>query len=235
LTVANIPGLRPSADAQRETVFNWLQSEIEGAFVLDLFAGSGAFGFEAASRGAGAVSLVERDPRASRQLAASKAALDAQQVTVLTLDVRRFLQRERSSGDVIRGNQPGSKPSPGPVCRPLLHAEPDSRGHPELLPASTMEPQRFDIVFLDPPFNRGLVPETLALLLEKSWLRGKSSLVYVEQERVAPPPDTRSWEILRKRDCGEATGWLLQPAQGRSDGGDGGSEESVDGDTTCPP
>lgn len=230
LTVAHVPGLRPSADAQRETIFNWLQSDIEGARVLDLFAGTGAFGFEAASRGARAVTLVERDPRASRQLAASKAALDAQQVTVLTLDVRRFLQADQRQPSQVSGTEPGTADGQPPHCQPLSNSGPDGRPPPEFEPATRAEPQGFDIVFLDPPFNRGLVPETLALLRKKSWLRRRSSLVYVEQERGAPPPDSGSWDIIRRRDCGEATGWLLQPTQERSDGGDGGFEESPDGD-----
>lgn len=229
LTVAHVSGLRPSADAQRETVFNWLQNDIEGARVLDLFAGTGAFGFEAASRGARAVTLVERDPRASRQLTASKAALDAQQVTVLTLDVRRFLQAGQRQSGQVASTEPGTAERRSPDCRPLSNSGPDGRGPTEFEPATRAESQGFDIVFLDPPFNHGLVPETLVLLRKKSWLRGQLSLVYVEQERGASPPDSGGWNIIRRRDCGEATGWLLQPTQERSDGGDGGFEESPDG------
>lgn len=59
LPVPALPGLRPTSDRVRETVFNWLHGEIAGARVLDLFAGTGALGFEAASRGAAAVDLVE--------------------------------------------------------------------------------------------------------------------------------------------------------------------------------
>lgn len=53
------PGLRPTSDRRRETLFNWLAGDLEGARCLDLFAGSGALGFEAASRGAAEVVLVE--------------------------------------------------------------------------------------------------------------------------------------------------------------------------------
>src|SRR6186997_1237352 len=58
-----LPGLRPSPDRVRETLFNWLAPVIEGARCLDLFAGSGALGLEAASRGAASVVLVDHDPR----------------------------------------------------------------------------------------------------------------------------------------------------------------------------
>ena len=61
LPVLDMPGLRPSGDRARETLFNWLQHEVAGRRVLDLFAGSGALGFEAVSRGAAHVVLLERD------------------------------------------------------------------------------------------------------------------------------------------------------------------------------
>ena len=62
LPVPDRPGLRPTGDRVRETLFNWLQDKVPGARVLDLFAGTGALGLEAASRGAASVVLVERDP-----------------------------------------------------------------------------------------------------------------------------------------------------------------------------
>ena len=94
LPVADVPGLRPSADAQRETLFNWLQPRLPGARVLDLFSGTGALGLEAASRGAASVVLVEKNPRAARQLEASCALLGAGQVTVVQDDALRFLAHE---------------------------------------------------------------------------------------------------------------------------------------------
>ena len=69
--------LRPSPDAVRETLFNWLQHDIQQCHCLDLFAGSGALGFEAASRGAASVVLVESDPDIVRQLKSNKALLEA--------------------------------------------------------------------------------------------------------------------------------------------------------------
>ncbi|PJK07942.1 16S rRNA (guanine(966)-N(2))-methyltransferase RsmD [Lysobacteraceae bacterium NML95-0200] len=69
LTVADAPGLRPTSDRVRETLFNWLMPYLPGATVLDAFAGSGALGFEAASRGAAQVVLLEREPRLVQSLA----------------------------------------------------------------------------------------------------------------------------------------------------------------------
>ena len=68
LRVLDRPGLRPSSDRVRETLFNWLAPIIEGARCLDLFAGTGALGIEALSRGAGWVDFIERDPRLAQAL-----------------------------------------------------------------------------------------------------------------------------------------------------------------------
>jgi 16S rRNA (guanine966-N2)-methyltransferase len=86
-----IPGLRPTPDRVRETVFNWLAPYIEDANCLDLFAGSGAFGFEAASRGAAQVTMVERDPEALRALQANASMLDAKTVRIVPANVLDFL------------------------------------------------------------------------------------------------------------------------------------------------
>ncbi|MGH8080513.1 MAG: 16S rRNA (guanine(966)-N(2))-methyltransferase RsmD [Lysobacter sp.] len=70
LNVRDAPGLRPTSDRVRETLFNWLLSALPGARVLDLFAGSGALGMEALSRGAASAVLVERDPALAAELRA---------------------------------------------------------------------------------------------------------------------------------------------------------------------
>ena len=74
-------GLRPTPDRVRETVFNWLGQDLTGVSCLDLFAGSGALGFEAASRGASRVVLVERDRVAAQALQANVATLQASSAT----------------------------------------------------------------------------------------------------------------------------------------------------------
>ncbi len=91
LPVADLPGLRPTTDRVRETLFNWLMFELQGARVVDLFAGSGALGFEAASRGAAQVTLVERHDGVARMLAANIERLKAAgQVQLVTGDALRF-------------------------------------------------------------------------------------------------------------------------------------------------
>ncbi len=77
LDVPDLPGLRPSSDRVRETLFNWLMPALPGARVLDLFAGTGALGLEAVSRGAASAVLVERDPALAAALQATVVKLDA--------------------------------------------------------------------------------------------------------------------------------------------------------------
>ncbi|QNH17410.1 16S rRNA (guanine(966)-N(2))-methyltransferase RsmD [Xanthomonas sp. SS] len=93
LPVPDLPGLRPTSDRVRETLFNWLLPALPGARVLDLFAGSGALGLEAVSRGAASACLVERDPALAAQLRATVAKLQAQaQIQVVQDDALRWLQ-----------------------------------------------------------------------------------------------------------------------------------------------
>lgn len=102
LKVPEIEGLRPTPDRVRETVFNWLNHLLDGqwqtARCLDLFAGSGALGLEAASRGAASVTLVEAHRAAVEQLAATKQKLGAQQVEIVCGDAlsvaRQLLGRQ---------------------------------------------------------------------------------------------------------------------------------------------
>ncbi len=82
LPVADVPGLRPTPDRVRETLFNWLGQDLTGWHVLDAFAGSGALGFEAASRGAAEVLLLERDPQLVASLNASRQRLGATMLRV---------------------------------------------------------------------------------------------------------------------------------------------------------
>ena len=82
LPVADKPGLRPTPDRVRETLFNWLGQDLTGWRCIDAFAGSGALGFEAASRGAAQVLLVEQDPGLVAQLRALQLRLSAHAVSV---------------------------------------------------------------------------------------------------------------------------------------------------------
>jgi 16S rRNA (guanine966-N2)-methyltransferase len=93
LPVADRPGLRPTPDRVRETLFNWLGQDLAGWRCLDAFAGSGALGFEAASRGAAEVLLLERDAALAASLRASQARLDARALRVETADALAWMAR----------------------------------------------------------------------------------------------------------------------------------------------
>jgi len=82
----DLPGLRPTPDRVRETVFNWLQLALAGQRVLDVFAGSGAMGFEALSRGAAGLTLLERDPQQAACLREQASKLAAQECQVHCVD-----------------------------------------------------------------------------------------------------------------------------------------------------
>jgi len=90
LPVLSLEGLRPTPDRVRETLFNWLGQRLDGWRCLDLFAGTGALGFEAASRGAARVLMVERNAKAARQLHEVRARLSAQAVEVVEADALRL-------------------------------------------------------------------------------------------------------------------------------------------------
>jgi 16S rRNA (guanine966-N2)-methyltransferase len=93
LSFPNVEGLRPTGDRIRETLFNWLAPEIQGARCLDLFAGSGALGLEALSRGAAISLFVERDAKAVVQLRTNAALLKADNAVVVSGDALVFLQQ----------------------------------------------------------------------------------------------------------------------------------------------
>ena len=93
LPVADAPGLRPTPDRVRETLFNWLGQDLGGWRCLDAFAGSGALGFEAASRGASEVLLLERERRLARSLIETKERLKAITVRVENADALAWMAR----------------------------------------------------------------------------------------------------------------------------------------------
>lgn len=97
----DVDAIRPSPDRVRETLFNWLQTHISGARCLDLFAGSGALGIEALSRGASAVTFVDREPQVGRHLTQTLQRLGATGATVKTEDATRFLERTPEPFDLV--------------------------------------------------------------------------------------------------------------------------------------
>ena len=157
------PELRPTPDRVRETLFNWLGQDLTGMTCLDLFAGSGVLGFEAASRGARRVVMVERDPLVLRALAASREALEARVVELRRADALEFL---RADGE------------------------------------------RYDVVFVDPPYRSELWPRVAPLLPPRLAAR---ALVYLEGARRAGP--LPGWQAWKQGRAGQVAYQLLKRAE----------------------
>lgn len=172
LEFAAVPGLRPTPDRVRETVFNWLAPQLQGARVLDLFAGSGAFGLEALSRGAGEAVLVDADHRVVDSLRKQAATLQAEHLQVVHSDVSAYLA--------------------GPASR-------------------------FDVVFVDPPYGRGLLAPCCQALQQGGWLK-PGAWVYLEAETaLAEPPLPAGWEWLRSKRAGQVGYHLARAGQAAED------------------
>ena len=120
LPVADVDGLRPTPARVRETVFNWLAPVLPGAHCLDLFAGSGAMGFEALSRGAATVDLVESDPRAVAVLEEARNTLGATDACIHRADAYRYLASPAQRPlDVVFLDPPYADDSISELCRLL--------------------------------------------------------------------------------------------------------------------
>ena len=101
IEVPDRPGLRPTPDRVRETLFNWLGQELDGLSCLDLFAGSGALGFEAASRGAARVVMVDSDHAAVKTLQENRERLGTAQVEVAQSGALPYIARAAEHFDVV--------------------------------------------------------------------------------------------------------------------------------------
>ena len=119
LPVAEEPGLRPTSARIRETLFNWLASTIEGSRCLDLFAGTGALGFEALSRGAREVVFVENTARAAAALKESVKVLEATGALIHQVDAIRYLKREPEPFDIVFLDPPFADDLLEDLCRLL--------------------------------------------------------------------------------------------------------------------
>lgn len=163
VTVPEATGLRPTPDRVRETLFNWLGQDLGGLRCLDLFAGSGILGFEAASRGAAQVTLVERDRKAFQALARQIDAFDC--------------------------------PRLQPICGDALKFTP------------SVATQRFDLLFLDPPYRQGWLDRVAPRL---PMLVNPGSRIYVEAESSVA--ELGAWHTVRQGKAGQVFYHLLEQA-----------------------
>lgn len=123
LEIADVPGLRPTSERIRETLFNWLAPGIHGARCLDLFAGTGALGLEALSRGASEVVFVEKSRRAATALRKNIASLEADGAELVRDHALRFLgERGRKPFDIVFLDPPFAADMANELCRLLDQA-----------------------------------------------------------------------------------------------------------------
>jgi 16S rRNA (guanine966-N2)-methyltransferase len=120
LKIAPLPGLRPTSERIRETLFNWLTSCIHGARCLDLYAGTGALGLEAMSRGAATVTFVEQSGKAAAMLRQACNDLGADGVTIRSIDALQFLDSsDNESFDLVFLDPPFADNSLADLCKIL--------------------------------------------------------------------------------------------------------------------
>ncbi len=187
-------GLRPTPDRVRETLFNWLGQNLQGWRCLDLFAGSGALGFEAGSRGAEQVVFVEPESKSASAIAGLIEKLNAQDRLVL-----------------VKGK-----------AQDYLSRAVDCHG---LLALAIKDP--FDLIFLDPPFGKGLIeavmPQALALL-------AANGCVYIESNQALSPEQAGLWglELVRQDKAGGVHYHLLKKRNTTQ--GDADVKSSLSGD-----
>lgn len=112
-------GARPTPDRVKETLFNWLGSRVEGAVCLDLFAGSGSLGFEAASRGAAGVTMVDIDASLVSHLHRERERLGAHRIDIVRSDALRWLRGATGRFDIVFLDPPFSTPLLERACRSL--------------------------------------------------------------------------------------------------------------------
>ena len=123
LDIADVPGLRPTSERIRETLFNWLAPMLDGARCLDLFAGTGALGLEALSRGAAESVFVEKSSLAAQALQNSIASLNARGATVHNCDAIRFLSdKQTGTFDIVFLDPPFAADMLDDLCRLLDEA-----------------------------------------------------------------------------------------------------------------
>ena len=166
LEIATAPGLRPTSERIRETLFNWLAPSIHGAHCLDLFAGTGALGLEALSRGAAETVFVEKSAVAVKTLRNNIATLNATAAMVYNTDAFKYLSGTR--------------------------------------------PDKFDIVFLDPPFAADMLGDVCRVLSEASILNVNAQ-IYIEEERDSPAVELPAdWNVIKSKHAGNVRYSLLR-------------------------
>ena len=230
-----LPGnaaVRPSLGRVRETLFNWLAGAVEGRDCLDLFAGSGALGFEALSRGARSAVLVDDSRDVAKVLHKNAERLGAVNCAIRRQPALGFLRRSHqqgafAAGETLAGHQAAGfdhsgtasgKARDGGTASTGTPAEPESAAAARTTIGGDSTPERrknigrgsvnqWDIVFLDPPFVSNLLAAALDTLQSCNSLR-PGARVYFELEKRGEI-DLQGWTVLKQGTAGDTRFGLL--------------------------
>lgn len=159
LQVLESEGLRPTLDRVKETLFNWLGQDLTGMECLDLFAGSGSLGFEAVSRNAKSVVMIEKDRNVSDKLVGNKQILKADNCQIINGDALNYLKTSNN---------------------------------------------KFDVIFIDPPYASNLLIESLKLV--EKFLK-PNGVIYIENDKDI---DLAPFYIYKQAKAGVVSYALLQ-------------------------
>lgn len=170
LPVPNMQGLRPTTDRVKETVFNWLQGELDGKRCLDLFAGAGSLGFEAASRYAATVTMVEKAKPVANQLTKNAQSLQASTVEVRCADALQLTQHAPSQPYELVFLDP-------PFGQQLLQQAIDQLHH-----HGWLAPRAWVYLEMEQNIGELTLPECWSCYREKQAGQVKAMLFYVEAE-----------------------------------------------------
>jgi len=207
LEFAGEPHLRPTPDRVRETLFNWLQPAIGGAVCLDLFAGSGALGFEALSRGAAHATLVDADARVCAQIRREAKRFGAQGIEVVHDSAESFIANFAAPAAAAHGIETAHD-NAGHAAANADAARGIDVAHDNADVTNAAAARACDIVFLDPPFASGLLEETCRLLDGCGGLIHPRTLIYAEAAAGSFTPP-RHWRRIRRSRAHDVEYFLL--------------------------
>jgi len=164
--------IRPSPDRVRETVFNWLAPYIMNSRCLDLYAGSGALGFEALSRGSSSLVFV-----------------DIEQAIINTFEIHhQTLKIESEIGE-----------------NAVTYVKSDAQAY-----LSTLDDTKFDLIFLDPPYQQDMIPAIINIIDSKE-LVNSDGIIYIEMAKSETFPEVpANWKLIKNKVMSQVACYLIQ-------------------------
>ena len=181
--------IRPTSDRAREALFNILGNQVKDALVLDLFAGTGAFGLEALSRGAKHVVFIDNNPRA---------------LTIIERNIRICLQETADPGQLQQNDKSGNQAALRKLSSFVTVLKRD------LKKVLTLDEIRFDLIFLDPPYSKGLALHCLQNIVGSTLAAAGSLIIVEERSKEILPESLDDCELIDQRRYGDTGFWFYR-------------------------